>query len=411
MGAKETVVVHKARQRRVSSRSSGPPPIPAAIPVNLVTPLTAQFASRIVPAQASAIVWEIRCEGKLVRRKEGIGETYRLAVPDFFAGRELSVTPYLPNGRKGLEYRLRVEMPRPGAFPSPNEAVVPELRRDASGKWWATVARSPEYFVGEEVRYSKRRGLANARDPLGPYYDRTAAAADHGVWANLIYPTAKAESDASFVALNTYDSAAFTFGFLQFAAHTPEDNFVLLLRDLIGRPEAPFYFPDLSLRAGHIKHSSGRLLESSTSTTTLMNYLNPSASAIDRLSEVSASARMIYWMRTEPQACDLQVELAVRKVRRYLRAKAEDLHGHTIAVCALVFDIAHQGRAGTNGYPRLVRPALSSQKPVEALLRIGASSYPERIRSLRESLVQLEHEAPWPLLRYSKTTNEFVTVR
>jgi hypothetical protein len=71
-------------------------------------------------------------------------------------------------------------------------------------------------------------------------------------WAYFINPTALAESKGSFHCLNTYDSAGFTIGFLQFAAHVAEGDFVKFFRALLELDEAAIYFPDLGLENGHI---------------------------------------------------------------------------------------------------------------------------------------------------------------
>jgi hypothetical protein len=62
-------------------------------------------------------------------------------------------------------------------------------------------------------------------------------------------PTITCESNRSFTCLNTYDSAAITLGHGQFAAHTPDDNFVAIFREALGHDAAAEYFP--VLHCGH----------------------------------------------------------------------------------------------------------------------------------------------------------------
>src|SRR5690606_23361365 len=155
-------------------------------------------------------------------------------------------------------------------------------RVDENKKWWGTVNGSVEFFVGHEVHWAGKRGLQNQGDPLGPKYDRESNADDLGHWGSLIFPTAMAESRCNFCAANTYDDGRFTFGFLQFAAHTPGENFVVLLRNLLALPEAPFYLPQLSLDvAGRVMHGE-QVLEDHTSTKALANFFNASSTSIDQ---------------------------------------------------------------------------------------------------------------------------------
>lgn len=84
--------------------------------------------------------------------------------------------------------------------------------------------------------------------PPNPFKPEDYKQPEH--WASLITPSAYCESRYGFEALNTYDRANFTIGFIQFAAHTYNDNFHLFLRRaMVERPEqAKRYFPELSMR-------------------------------------------------------------------------------------------------------------------------------------------------------------------
>jgi len=68
-------------------------------------------------------------------------------------------------------------------------------------------------------------------------------------FGDFIEPTARCEGQ-SFITLNTYDRARFTFGFAQFAAHEPDGDFVTWFRDMLGQSEASDYFPDLAVKDG-----------------------------------------------------------------------------------------------------------------------------------------------------------------
>src|SRR5512146_2408539 len=105
------------------------------------------------------------------------------------------------------------------------------------------------FFVGRRVPYEGHIGLYNIFRSSKIERLNYAAAdfdAQHGFWATLIEPTAICEG-LNFLTLNTYDAAAFTFGFGQFAAHVPNGDFVKYFRALLGLPNAADYFPHVGL--------------------------------------------------------------------------------------------------------------------------------------------------------------------
>src|SRR6185503_15563371 len=156
------------------------------------------------------------------------------------------------------------------------------------------VDAEPRFYVGSDVRYGERRGLMNTSNPPGPRYAAEDYEAKHGDWAWYLLPTITAESNRAFTCLNTYDRAAFTFGHIQLAAHTPNDNFVLILREMLTLPLAASYFPDLTVQNGRVhRRSAGavRALESDASTAGLMTYFNPKSDRVDD-AEAERAARM-----------------------------------------------------------------------------------------------------------------------
>ena len=113
-------------------------------------------------------------------------------------------------------------------------------------------------------RRQDRWGLAFYGADADPAY----SAVDHaalGTWAHLSEVTVAGEGLVRSTTLNTWDRAAFTFGFLQFAAHVPDGDFVQWFRAMLKHPEAADYFPALRLAGGRIADPSGPL-ESATST-------------------------------------------------------------------------------------------------------------------------------------------------
>jgi hypothetical protein len=293
------------------------------------------------------------------------------------------------------------------AATAPVTPVTVQTRRDGK-KWWARVDADPEFVVGQEFKLGSRLGLFNSADPVGPFYRGTDWENDFGLRARLLEPTAKAESEGNFVALNTWDAARFTFGFVQFAAHTPNENFVVVLRRLLALPLAAQYFPDLSLIGGHIHHATLGPLESTGSTAALQRFFNPDPAVIDAGSEVAHAARLMHWTRADPGARGAQVAYAVDKMREYLVRKAADVHGFRDTVCLLVWDIAHQGRA--QSYAQQVKPALQALDPEAALLAIGADKFPGRIATLRGEIARLRGAGVLDRHKYDRATQSFIPV-
>src|SRR6185436_16505525 len=175
----------------------------------------------------------------------------------------------------------------------------------------------PRFYVGTDVRYGARRGLMNSANPPGPRYQAAEYEPQHGDWAWYLLPTITAESNRYFTCLNTYDRAAFTFGHIQLAAHTPDDNFVSILREMLALPLAESYFPDLTVQSGRVhRRTAGglRALESSSSTAGLMAYLNPKSDRVDD-TETERAARIVDWCVRDPAIRGLEEQGRVgRKV-------------------------------------------------------------------------------------------------
>jgi hypothetical protein len=244
-----------------------------------------------------------------------------------------------------------------------------------------------KFAVGRQVHFQQNRGLANDNSPLGKQfdYDATKFSQKHPFWADYIAPTAFCEG-RSFITLNTYDRARFTFGFTQFAAHVPNGDFVTWMRAMLARPEANDYFPDLALDNGQIVKvgTHGKTpLETKTTTEPLMLYLNPSLAAVDD-EEVIAAAKFIHWTMNHPETQALQVDQMVATGHAIL-AEADTrlgLNGVGADLCCVVMDIRHQGR-GT--FAQMLQ-ALKAADPYKALLAIGATSFSERVKTLKKML-------------------------
>lgn len=250
----------------------------------------------------------------------------------------------------------------------------------------------PAFFVGRRVPYQGHIGLANivggsrlkrlVFDPA-KFTDR------FGFWAEFIDPTTHCEG-RNFLALNSYDRAAFTFGFGQFAAHVPGGDFVQYLRSLLGLPDAQDYFPHLRIKDGHIHSIDGAggslALEDASSTAKLMAYLNPTLDEVED-AEVIAAARLIHWTTVSVAAQEEQVSQMVATFKSFMtRAQARvGIDGRSADLCCVIADILHHGRGGRMTWP-LIDESLKSAKPLEALLSIGVPPWKDRCEKLRKAI-------------------------
>jgi hypothetical protein len=384
---------------------------PEKIFPNHVAVVEAVLSDGWTAPQKAQISWRLELEGKVVGIREDVGPVLQMAIPAVAAGRRGRVVPFHAQLGNGPALEGQVEPAETveaaettEAAPAPTQPVAVQVRKDAK-KWFAKVDGGAEFVVGQEFKFGSRLGLFNSADPIGPFYKGTEWEGDFGLWARMLEPTAAAEGEGSLVALNTWDGARFTFGFVQFAAHTPNENFVLLLRKLLALPLAARYFPDLSLAGGRIRHATKGALETSASTAALQDYFNPTSAAIDQ-DEVGRAGRLIHWTRADPAARRVQVETAVEKMKAYLLRRAADIEGLLDVPCFLCFDIALQGRA--QSYAKQVVPALKSQNPENALLEIGADKYPGRIKALQREIKRLRDAGVLGRNRYAKASQGFV---
>jgi hypothetical protein len=80
---------------------------------------------------------------------------------------------------------------------------------------------------------------------------------------------------------------------MQYAAHVPNDDFVIFMRKLLSLENAKQYFPRLELQNNRIqyRHDNGTLvqLETDNSTQGLMDYLNPTLNEVDEQELICAA--------------------------------------------------------------------------------------------------------------------------
>ena len=275
-------------------------------------------------------------------------------------------------------------------------AVFFSIHRDGS-KFSASADGGAPFPVGQRVRFRNRRsstdfvGLSNDPGNFGADYAAKLRfeAKDYsdpfGFMADFIEPTAICEGQ-SFLSLNTYDRARFTFGFGQFAAHEPEGDFIRWFRDMLGRPEATDYFPNIEVRNGEIRKvgaGGDTVLADKSSTKGLCDYFNPTLGDIED-AEVIAAAKFMHWSTNHQGARLLQVQHMVNTALLYVKQsdRVLNLDGRSADICALVFDIRHQGRGGYDD----MLDALKSPQPYDALLTVGKLGEPGRIANLTKAM-------------------------
>ena len=362
------------------------------------------------PQAVAGVRWLIKAaDGGVLAHLAEQGPELQLAIPEHWAGQAILVMAYMKTPSANVARRTTVQA-RPGADPGTPRSGPRQVDVVAeSGRYYASVDGEPRFYVGTDVRYGPRRGLMNSANPPGPRYTPQEFEAVHGDWAWYLFPTITCESRGHFTCLNTYDRAAFTFGHIQLAAHTPDDNFVQFFRELLNDPAASEYFPELRLANGRIQMltESGGLtpLESAASSAPLMSYLNPRADRVD-LEEAERAARLVDWTVRHASMRDQQVAFVVRQQRRKLRHHATKLplDGTVDKLCLVVLDILHQGRAGYAS----IGTALAANDPFDALLSLGASQYRERVSTLRAGIRDLEASGKVGARVFDAASGEFV---
>lgn len=273
---------------------------------------------------------------------------------------------------------------------------------------------TPRFLVGKRTMYQGNTGLYNTHVIPGLIYNPADYAAEYGFWAYFIYPTAMAESKGSYLCLNTYDSARFTFSFMQYAAHVPDGDFVKFFRKLLTLPNAADYFPKLVLKDSRIfyKNSNGTLtqLESATSTQALMDYLNPSLSEIEN-QELICSARMVHWATNKADHRKTQVDTAIQHFKNNMAEyhKRFNLEGVPAKVCQVICDIRHQGRAKNDRIANALNTDGNYDRAFINLCSIGEANCADRIKTLRSTINSLLNAGTFNK-KYVSATNSFADI-
>ena len=268
-------------------------------------------------------------------------------------------------------------------------------------------------YLGFTTSYLRNEGMMHNKPNEKFIYNPAGYEAAHGFWAYFIHPTALCESQGSFLCLNTYDQAKFTYTFMQYAAHVPNGDFVKYFRQLLQLPKAAEYFPELSLVDGcvHLNKLEGTViqLEDNQSTTGLMDYLNPTLDAVDP-PEILNAARFIHWTMNDPEHRKLQVSVAVEHMKDAMSnySKRYGLDGVPDGVCLIICDIRHQGRAKSSQIISALNTNGDWRKAGLNLLELGKEHYPQRISTLKKSIQSYLDAGIFGKKKYDEASGDFV---
>jgi hypothetical protein len=272
-------------------------------------------------------------------------------------------------------------------------------------------SNEPEFFVAYNTKYADMYGLYNPqKKDIVSFQPENYTQFDF--WAYFIYPTSNAESNNSFICLNTYDRAYFTFGFMQFAAHVPNGDFVKFFREILALPEAIDYFPRLRLINNRIFYQpdqgTANQLEFDNTTKGLMEYLNPGLTEVER-QEIICSARMIHWTTTHPAVRDIQVKNSVEMYKNNMVRydKRFSLNGFPVKVCFMICDILHQGRGTYDRIAYAINTGGNYEQAYENLCTVGDKHYQSRIDSLKAVISNLVSKGVFER-KYDSATNTFI---
>lgn len=269
-------------------------------------------------------------------------------------------------------------------------------------------------YAGKVLQYKSRRGLSRVSNDL--LYDRFAAEQQIGAWAHFMWPSVIAESNGRYISINAWDRAHFTWGFYQLAAHTPRDNLILLMRELVKLPSARRFFPDLTLVDGKVAQVT------STGTVSLereqevvvgdgteiqivdfIAYLNPSSFKMDER-EVVTAAKFATWAVEDSAMRQATVRISVAIMKRKIKARAATfgLIGRRPELAIWISDMFHHGRGSTDqAKAALARPTFAEQ--LDGLSRIDTTGHhAARLASVKASVKVLLDENRFEGVRFGE---------
>lgn len=269
-----------------------------------------------------------------------------------------------------------------------------------------------EFFIGFKTKYKDRFGLYNSSQSSNLIYKGLDYENEFGFFAFFIEPTTKAESNSSFICLNTYDRAYFTFGFMQFAVHVPNGDFIHFLKKLLSLQNANDYFPRLKIineRIFYIADNGTKTqLEFDETSKALMEYFNPTTNEVEQ-QELICSARMIHWATHDPEHRKIQVGESINLYKNNLKKyhKRFGIDGYPAKICFMICDILHHGRATYDRIGYALDTNGNFEKAFINLCSIGEVNYSERINTLKKSIKILETSGIFNRF-YRASSNSFV---
>jgi hypothetical protein len=283
---------------------------------------------------------------------------------------------------------------------------------DRGVTFYASINNAKDFKIGTCLYYKKegRYGLSNY-ETFFPY-SAAEYEDEYKFWAQFIDPTAYCESQRAFECVNSYDSAKFTFGAFQFAAHVPDGDFVQWTRAMLGLPDAKEHFPDLRVQNGRVQglqNGSWVQLESKQSSQGLMDYFNANSAGIE-LPEAERTARMIHWARNSQSSRDLQVRVMLDTAVKLLGQvnSAVALTGQPDFICCAAMDIRHQGRGSVTAIAKAIKAGGGSDAILDRLLDIGDTN---RNGQLRGQIKTKRKEGIFGKRKYDAGKKDFVPIK
>lgn len=369
--------------------------------------------------QRARIVWTVLTNGVA---KSYWGASIRHLVAPAEPAKQLSVSAALKKGGPAVSRNIPIRsLQEPPvlhdmvSIDPPVETLPPMSVRQDFG---ASVGFGPVIKIGSLTQQTgavRRVGIFCIEAPDDARY-RVADHASFKHWSKVIEPTILEESGASFTAVNTYDRASFSYGIIQFAAHTYDADFHAYFREVLQRfPEVQRkFFPEFELRPVKSKQEIfGRNIvgvwsqltrNGEPDNATFRSFIKPQPKWVTT-SEFTFAAKLITATRLNTGLQKLQVEFAVARAKRVMTqlAKYAPVDGLLDELCAWVFDITTQGRATYSQ----IAGALAKPDPVAALRQFGLEQHAARIKSLERRIVKRRTDGIFGTMTYDKTSGEF----
>lgn len=334
-----------------------------------------------------------------------------------------------------LPASARVPDPEIGTSPAPVKIKTqlapigpkPDIRQvtvsPETFDYYAKLPDVEEYYIARNTEYKYFQGLFQPSSKLnGPRYLSKNFFEEYGTVAGLLDVISTCESGGYFNRLNTYDRAAFTFGFFQLAAHTPNEHLILLFRRAVkDNPAFQKLFPNLKLVEGVLHRDLGThtvSLETQYSRPDkvnerilkdFMSFLNSDGKKIDE-TELFASALLVHLGNTDNAFNQLQVSIAAQITMKKIRDSYShwyNLNNVSDLICTAIADIHHHGRGTKTEVRNALASAHTVKDKVEELCKVGQDKYPERCKTLKLAIKNAEQHGYLGISVFDKASGLF----